>query len=594
MYKKLVFCLAAGFLVSTFPFSQAGAHAQPVDQSKGSDPKVDYASLKQFGPWDDRNYSLDADDLKVLAPNEAEMRPLVPAFYRVELRKRYPDMPKTGQHQYPRSTLPRFLVDYGGLLIDGQLYRSAHRTETGFEVKTENPWMGQQEWAEKKLTGEVRLGPGAETAIAINPVDPDKVIAGSNGGGGQEMFYSADGGQTWSSAGLLPNSCCDPTIGWSPDGTRAYTVTLGAANDVYLSTNNGQSWTLLDVVGSGFVDKEYLHVDGHATSPHKDNLYITWHLNGSMRFSRSTDMGVTWSSQATLSSGAAQEGIGSDITSDRAGNVYYIWPTFDGGNTWMRKSTDGGATFEPTRLVVDTVGSYDFPIPAMDDRLAFMYVSTDTDLTSGPYADTVYVAYTDNTVPDSNVAANNHARIQVAYSRDGGDTWTVTTPHETADQNTVDRFHPWLKVAPDGKVWVVFYDTRNDPGREMVDFYYSVSDDGAQTWSTPERLTTVSSPEPNDSFEWGDYNGMDLVMGQLMGIYTDNRNEGGGSGDSIDVYVVGTLTSVAEIFMDGFEMGNTSTWSGTSPLKAPVAEEGAAAKATDDAGEGTPEPDSEP
>lgn len=562
--KKLALFVAAGLVVGAL-----SAHAQTVDQAKGADPQVDYQALKKLGPWDDRNYSLDRADLRVLASNEAELDTMVPAFYRVELRKRYPDMKKTGEHQYPRSTLPRFLVEYGGFLVDGQLYRAAKRVGDRFEVKTDQPWMARSEWQEKVLSGEVRLGPGAETAVAINPADPDKVIAGSNGPGGQVMYYSTDGGASWTSAGALPNSCCDPTIAYNTAGTRAYTATLGAANDIYLSTNNGQTWSLLDVVGSGFVDKEYIHADTYPTSPHNDNLYLTWHVNGSMKFSRSTDDGVTWSSVATLSSGLAEDGIGSDITSDKNGNLYYIWPTFDGGNTFLRKSTDGGVTFEPTRLVLDTVGSYDFPIPAMDDRLAFMYVSVDTDLTNGPYANSIYVAQTDNTVPDTVIAANNHARIRVSYSRDGGNTWSVSTPHEVLDQATVDRFHPWLKVGPDGKVWVVYYDTRSDNDRETVDFYYSVSDDGAQTWSTPERLTTVSSPEPNDNFEWGDYNGMDLVMDQLIGIYTDNRVEGGGGGDSIDVYVVGTLTTMAELFADGFESGMTTAWSGSSKAPTP-------------------------
>ena len=561
--QKLVLCMAISLLAA------AAIQGQAIDPKRGTDPKVDYASLTKIGPWDDRNYSLTRADLDLLSAEEAEQRALVPAFYRVELRKRYPDLPKTGSHQYPRSTMPRFRIEHGGYLIDGRLYRVAHRTETGFEVDRSTVWMERDDWQTKKsgraLDGEARLGPGAETAVAINPVNPDLVIAGSNGNGGQVMYYSTDGGSTWSSAGALPSSCCDPTVAWSTDGTRAYTVTLGAVNDIYLSTNNGQTWTLLDTVGSGFVDKEYLHVDDFATSPHKDNLYLTWHLNGVMKFSRSTNLGVSWSSPINLSVGSSQEGIGSDITSDKSGHLYYIWPTFSGGNTWVRKSTDGGQTFASAVLVADTVGSYDFPIPAMPSRRAFMYVAADTDLTNGAYADSIYVAYTDNTVPDSGTPANNHGRIQVAYSRDGGATWSITTPHETADANEVDRFHPWLTVGPDGKVWVVFYDTRNNASRTSVDFYYAVSDDGAQTWSTPERLTIVSSPKPNDSFEWGDYNGMDLVMDQLIGIYTDNRNEGGGGGDSIDVYVVGSMTTASGIFTDGFESGNTSMWSSASP-----------------------------
>ena len=565
MLEKLLLSLVPCLLLGT-----GLLHAQPIDSQRGADPRVDYESLKKIGPWDDRNYSLTAEDLALLAPNEAEQRKSVPAFYRVELRKRFPELATTGDHQYPRSTLPRFWVEHGGLLVDGQLYRSATRTEEGFEVDLSRPWRSHAEWRNQAdLDGEIRVGPGAETAVAIHPSNTDLVIAGSNGAGGQVMYYSDDGGSTWTSTGALPSSCCDPTIAWSTDGTRAYTVTLGpSSNDVYLSTDNGQSWSLLDNVGSGFVDKEYLHVDSFSGSPFVDNLYLTWHLGGVMKFSRSTDLGVTWSAPIDLSVNSAQEGIGSDITSDKNGNVYYIWPTFDGGMTWVRKSTDGGATFEPAVLLVDTVGSYEFPLPAMSNRLVFMYTSADSDLTSGPYANSIYVAYTDNTNPsDFGNPANNHGRIQVATSRDGGATWTLTTPHETADSDTVDRFHPWLKVGPDGKVWVVFYDTRNGGDRTTVDFYYSVSDDGAQTWSAPERLTTVTSPKPSDGFEWGDYNGMDLVLDQLIGIYTDNRNEGGGSGDSVDVYVVGTMTGSGAdlVFADGFESGDLSAWTSSSP-----------------------------
>ena len=539
-----------------------GARAQSILQSRGVDSRVDYGSLTRVGPWDDRNYDLTKEDLEWLAPGEEELRVMVPAFFRVELRRRYPAMRSEGAYQYPRSTLPRFRAAYGGYLVDGMLYRSAERIGEEYVLDLSAPLILGRDWRpEGTLDGEARVAPGAETAVAVNPIDPDLVIAGSNGDfGGQVMYFSSDGGVSWSSAGSLPGGCCDPTLAWSKDGSRAYTVTLGTANDVYLSTDNGQSWNALTVVGSGFVDKEYLHIDRHATSPYLDRLYLTWQLNGVLRFSRSANHGVSWSSPISLSVGQAQDGIGSDITSDRGGNVYYVWTTFEGGMTWVRKSNDGGATFSAAVLVADTVGSYDFPLPAMPNRRVFMYTATDADLSDGTYADSVYVAYTDNTVPDSETPSQNHGRIQVARSRDGGSSWQITTPHETADSDQVDRFHPWLSVGPDGKVYVVFYDTRQDPTRESVDFYFSISDDGAETWTAPARLTSVTSPRPNDSFEWGDYNGLDLAMGRLIGIFTDNRNEGGGGGDSIDVYVVGMSATSSEIFADGFESGDTGSW----------------------------------
>ena len=190
-------------------------------------------------------------------------------------------------------------------------------------------------------------------------------------------------------------------------------------------------------------------------------------------------------------------------------------------------------------VVSATQDGYDFAIPAMETRRAFIYASADTDLSSGPYANRVYAAWTDTTAPEVAAAASNHGRIQVGYSADGGATWTIRTPHETADANSVDRFHPWLGVGPDGKVYVIYYDTRRDASRTAVDIYYSVSADGGNSWSAPARLTSQISPQIDTSFEWGDYNGLDVVGNQLISIFTDNRNETGGTADSVDAYAAG-------------------------------------------------------
>jgi Neuraminidase (sialidase) len=292
---------------------------------------------------------------------------------------------------------------------------------------------------------------------------------------------------------------------------------------------------------------------------------MTWHDGGTMKFARSTDLGDSWTT-STISSGSGQRGIGSDITSDADGVVYYLWPAYNTNSIWMRRSTDGGASFEPAQVVATTEASYDFPIPSMDTRNVFVYVSAAADHGSGPYRGSVYAAWTDSTAPTGGSASNNHARIQVAYSRDGGATWQTTTPHETADQNSVDRWHQWLAVGPDGTVHVVFYDTRRDPSRSSVDMFWSYSTDGAETWSTPERLTSEMSPEINDFFEFGDYNGLDVVLNELVAIFTDNRNEGGGGGDSVDVYVAGRVLEASDAFFaDGFESGDTFRWSLTTP-----------------------------
>ena len=198
----------------------------------------------------------------------------------------------------------------------------------------------------------------------------------------------------------------------------------------------------------------------------------------------------------------------------------------------------------------------------MNNRYAWIYIGAGADLSNGPYGGSVYASWTDTTGPESGIAANNHARIQVAYSRDGGATWNTSTPHETDDMDTVDRWNHWLAVGPDGTVHTVFYDTRNDPTRASVDLYWSTSTDGAVTWNPPVKLTSEISPHMEDFFQFGDYNGLDVVMSELIAVFTDNRNEGGGGTDSPDIYAAGqTVTGGGDqIFADGFESGNTGAW----------------------------------
>lgn len=538
----------AALVVALALILAAAAGAQRIDQSRGVDSRVDYASLTRFGPWDDRNYQLTLEDLELLAPDEEEQSEAIPAFYRVHLRKTRPDMRRSGPGQYPRSGLPMFRLEYGGYLIGGKVYTHATRQDGRFVVDGAGV-DAETFFARKALDGEARVtspNGAAESAIALHPSNTNLVIAGSNGPGtGQKMHYSNDGGTTWHAAAALPlgGHCCDPTVAWSSDGAKAYTATLGNAVWFYRSGDDGHTWDDLGAdprreLGSN-VDKEYLHVDHSPTSPYRDNIYLTWHQNNVMKFARSTNRGSSWSSPLTVS-GSGELGIGSDITTDPSGNVYYFWPAFDSREILVRKSVDGGASFQPTVTVASTSASYDFPVPSMESRRVFVYVSADADRSGGPYHGSVYAAWTDSTAATGNNPTNNHARIRVAYSRNGGASWTVRTPHETADANSVDRWHQWLAVAPNGSVHVIFYDTRRDPSRASVDLFHSSSADGGQTWSAPLRLTSAQSPNINDSFEFGDYNGLDVVMNDLIAIYTDNRREGGGSGDSVDVYAVGT------------------------------------------------------
>lgn len=500
-----------------------------IRQDLGVDQAVDYAALTQYGPWDDRNYNLTAADIALL-PADDQYLANVPAFFKVEKRKELPNLGK----YYPRSTLQHFQILHGGLLVDGYWYKE----ELGKGKYQPKVKPGQ------KVGGIVIKGtvvsPDVETAFEVgvagnevsvecNPVDKNICVAGSNTSNGQTMYYSTDAGQTWTKSQTNASSCCDPTVDWSSDGQIVYQADLSSNIGVRWtrSLDQGVTWEPMKVLTPSGSDKEWIHVDRSSVSPYVDNVYLTYHNGNVMQFARSTDLGVSMSTP--LSFGSEETGIGSDLTTDSAGNIYYVYPGLEGGGIRMLKSTDGGLTFEPGVQVAPLNGRFDFPIPSMETREAFIYVSVDVDSN-----DNIYVAFTDeaddSTGGGNGSAADNHGVIKVAKSTDGGATWNLLpAPHDTSDTlagTPIDRYHPWLMVAENDAVHIGFYDTRHSVNRTGVDFYYNVSLDGGASWlpEGEQRYSTETSSNLGDAQEWGDYNGLSVVMDKIVMTWTDNRS----------------------------------------------------------------------
>ncbi len=515
-------------LLSLAVFSTTSIAA--IDQASGVDQRVNYAELTKYGPWDDRNYLLTKEDLDVIPENDQYLAN-VPVFFKVFKRK---ELPQLGD-LYPRSTLQHFQMLHGGLIVDGIWYKEA----LGIGYHKENNKPGKFQGVDVK---EIRGGAGIadtetafevgvagnETSVECNPVDNTKCVAGSNTSNGQTMYYSTDSGVTWTKSQENAGSCCDPAVDYSSDGSIVYQADLsGPSIGVRWtrSLDQGVTWEPMKVVTSSGSDKEWIHVDRSNSSPHKDNVYLTWHDSNVMQFARSTDMGQTMSTPLSFSSDPV--GIGSDITTDSAGNIYYVYAsTASGGGIRLLKSTDGGVNFAASTQIAPINGRFDFPIPSMETREAFIYAAVDVDS-----QDHIYVTFTDEADDSAGggtgSAAQNHGVVKVAKSTDGGATWNLLPyPHDTSDSiasNPVDRYHPWLMVDEFDNVHIAFYDTRHYNDRSGVDFYYNVSTDGGATWQGEQRVTNVSSDNLNDGQEWGDYNSISVVMDKIVMSWTDNR-----------------------------------------------------------------------
>jgi hypothetical protein len=427
-----------------------------VVQSRGIDQSVNYGQLKKYGPWDDRNYRLTKKDIAYLSPNEEEAIVPVPAFYRVEMRKANPNLPTSGPAQYPRVALNGFLAKYEGYEINGRHYRALrHKGGDQYEVFYEERDEGKDLFA-KFLGGEKRITTpvgAAESAVAVNPVNSNLGDRRHQRPGHRPEDVALERRRRdLARPDLAFRHVLRPGRGLVARRHRGLhdgaVERRGLGHQRVLLPLHRQRRDLepdRDALEPAPVDKEYFTVDTYASSPRKGNIYTAWHDGNIQKFARSTDGGVTFGSVLTLDS--ASRGIGSDLTTDKNGNAYFFFPTTSGGSNAKQirvlKSTDGGASFAAGVTVSATNADFDFPIPAMETRRAFIYVAAGTDFSSGTYGNSLYVSWTDtNTLEDDNVAANNHAVVKVAYSRDGGATWTTKIVHSSADIATVDRFQP--------------------------------------------------------------------------------------------------------------------------------------------------------
>ena len=233
--------------------------------------------------------------------------------------------------------------------------------------------------------------PYSESDIRVNFNDPTKIIAAANAiksGSVQGQFYSTDGGATWgqTSLSLRPGDAfhSDPCVDWTSDGT-AWSITIGI-NAIgthlqlrtYKSIDNGKTWTYdSDVSGAQTAtDKEMMWVDHSPSSPHKDNIYVIWHNNAPVFVNRRTGPSGSW--QAPLQVSGAETtgtGIGGDITTNSAGDVFAFWPDDGSGKLFVAKSTDGGVTFGAPVTIATTFDRFDIGIPSFVNRRALIYIS---------------------------------------------------------------------------------------------------------------------------------------------------------------------------------------------------------------------------
>lgn len=357
-----------------------------------------------------------------------------------------------------------------------------------------------------------------EVSIAINPVNPNFLSAGANI---NHFFNSADGGYTWSTSYLSSSFGVwgDPVVVYDELGYLYYGHLSNPPFPGYWidriviqrSTNNGLSWN--DGAGIGFLspknqDKEWIAVDMHSNQ-FKGNVYVCWTEFDSygssnpsdssrIKFSRSTDKGLTWSNAVTISDRSGNC-IDSDNTVEGAvpcvgpnGEIYVSWAgplglVFD-------KSTDGGLTWGNDILVSSIPGGWDFDVSGIYRCNGMPITACDT--SQSPFRGNIYINWSDQ----RNGTGNTD--IFFVKSTDGGNTWS--SPLKVNDDNTNrHQFFTWMTIdQTTGAIYIVFYDRRNTSG-DATDVYVARSTNGGETFTNFK--VSQSSFTPSSGIFFGDY-----------------------------------------------------------------------------------------
>jgi hypothetical protein len=376
-----------------------------------------------------------------------------------------------------------------------------------------------------------------EPAVAINPRNPDNIVAASIL---DNIYTTVDAGKTWTKTKLksMYGVYGDPAIVADRKGTF-YTFhlsdpTLGKGGYdsekldrfvVHQSTDGGVTWTESGFAGLNSPkdqDKEWPTVDS------KGNLYLTWtefdkygdsskQCNSRILFSKSRS-GSRWSAPVQLSQISGNcldnddtaEGAMTAISGD--GKLFAAWA--NQGKIFMDRSYDGGTTWLTNDIeIAQQHGGWDINIPGHDRSNGLPVLICDHSATTA--SGNLYVVWADTKNGEKN------SDVWFISSADAGDHWT-TPIRVNDDQTSRHQYLPWMTVdQTTGYIYVVFYDRRNYEDNR-TDVYLAYSINAGRSFTNVRISETPFIPEDHSFF--GDYTNISATGGVIVPIWARMDN----------------------------------------------------------------------
>ena len=263
---------------------------------------------------------------------------------------------------------------------------------------------------------------------------------------------------------------------------------------------------------------------------------MAWGVGVALRLARSLDGGQTWHGAGNLLPGANVPGTNDawapETTVDYNGIVHVVWHVPGQSTIKYTRSTDGGETFEPQKVIVTGVVSFTGNLPQTGNfpefpnaKFRVLTLATGCALPSGRFL----VGWAD--------MRDGIARLYYRMSDNGGITWTGPANGQPLlpwfqANNGLYHFHPQLIATEFWVVGCAFYEFGLKAGGYKVDTRVAgsfaqgdafdllrpVTDD---PWD-PAVNAPLSHGNPNDTFI-GEYFGFDADNETFAVIWTDTR-----------------------------------------------------------------------
>ena len=294
--------------------------------------------------------------------------------------------------------------------------------------------------------------------------------------------HTVNGGKTWISSGVLERNVfrSDPVLNCSRAGRFYYLSLLqNFFDDLWWSLNGGQSWTNIAPADGG--DKQWFTIDTTNSIGHGFH-YQSWSTDGNnfngRQFSRSTNSGFTWMDPINIPNSPAWGTL--DV--DTNGNLFIGGVNLSTNQIWCVRSANAknGAvvpTFDQS-TAVNLGGNIVFGEPINPEGLVGqVFLAVDRSGTSTN--NNVYML-----ASVQPTGFTNGSNVMFARSTDAGRTFSA--PRRINDDPMNHAKWHWfgtLSVAPNGRIDVVWFDTRNAANNTDTQLFYSYSIDGGSTWS---------------------------------------------------------------------------------------------------------------